>query len=83
MQILTRRFLICIASILLLAFAGSWLHAQTAVQRLSEPKVISGPDVGFRIERYQGGKPVGTLVVRVNGEWREAQFVVRPQIATP
>jgi hypothetical protein len=33
------------------------------------PTVVSGNDVGFRIERTQDGIPVGRVVVRVNGNW--------------
>ena len=33
------------------------------------PTVVSGNDVGFRIERTQNGIPVGRVVVRVNGTW--------------
>jgi hypothetical protein len=33
--------------------------------------VISGSDIGFRIEGWQGSKPIGTLVVRVDGQWVE------------
>lgn len=33
------------------------------------PTVISGNDVGFRIERTQDGIPVGRVVIRVNGTW--------------
>jgi hypothetical protein len=33
------------------------------------PTVVSGNDVGFRIERTQDGIPVGRLVVRVEGHW--------------
>ena len=33
------------------------------------PIVISGNDVGFRIERTQDGIPIGKVVVRVNGVW--------------
>jgi hypothetical protein len=33
------------------------------------PTVVSGSDVGFRIERTQDGIPVGRLVVRVDGRW--------------
>lgn len=32
-------------------------------------QVVSGADVGFRIERTQNGIPVGRLVVRVDGHW--------------
>ena len=33
------------------------------------PIVISGNDVGFRVERTQDGIPIGKVVVRVNGVW--------------
>ena len=47
--------------------------AQTPSQ--PEQKVISGSDFGFRVERMdRTGKPVGTLVVRMNGQWVEAGF---------
>jgi len=39
-------------------------------QMLTEaPTVVSGNDVGFRIERTQDGIPVGRVVVRVDGRW--------------
>jgi hypothetical protein len=41
---------------------------------LPEPIVVSGADVGFRIEAMQGGAPVGQLVVRIDGKWVEAAF---------
>jgi hypothetical protein len=33
------------------------------------PTIVSGTDVGFRIERTQNGLPVGRVVVRINGAW--------------
>ena len=33
------------------------------------PAIISGSDLGFRIDSYRAGAPVGTFVVRINGEW--------------
>jgi hypothetical protein len=33
------------------------------------PMVISGNDIGFRIERTRDGIPVGKVVVRVDGRW--------------
>jgi hypothetical protein len=33
------------------------------------PTVVSGNDVGFRIERTQDGILIGRLVVRVDGRW--------------
>ena len=34
-----------------------------------QPIVVSGDDVGFRIERTQDGVPVGRVVVRIDGRW--------------
>jgi hypothetical protein len=38
------------------------------------PVVLSGSDVGFRVEAYEGNIPVGKLVVKVDGQWVEARF---------
>ena len=40
---------------------------------LVAPIVISGSDLGFRIESKEGNVPVGKLVVRINGVWVDAQ----------
>ena len=42
---------------------------------LREPKVLSGADLGFRVEGMIGQVPAGTLVVRVDGQWVEATSV--------
>jgi len=45
--------------------ASAFTRAQTR-----EPRVVSGSDVGFRVEgRNPAGEPTGTWVIRVNGEW--------------
>ena len=41
---------------------------------LPAPTVVSGNDLGFRIEATQGATPVGRLVVRRNGQWVEVTF---------
>jgi hypothetical protein len=41
---------------------------------LPEPVVLSGADVGFRVEGMIFDVPVGRLVVRLNGQWVEPQF---------
>ena len=38
------------------------------------PTVLAGPDVGFRVEGVDGEFPIGRLVVRVKGQWIEAQI---------
>jgi hypothetical protein len=45
--------------------------------------VLSGADIGFRLEGRRGSAVVGRLVVRVNGEWREvaANYEVKPLTA--
>lgn len=40
---------------------------------LPEPIVVSGEDVGFRVEGWLGAAAAGRLVVRVDGRWVEAQ----------
>jgi hypothetical protein len=35
--------------------------------------ILTGSDIGFRVERTQDGVPIGTLVVRVDGRWVEAR----------
>lgn len=33
------------------------------------PLIVSGSDIGFRIDRTINGVPSGTLVVRIDGKW--------------
>jgi len=62
---------------LLSAVSGALLAQQPKIQPFTEPVVLAGPDVGFRIESYERGKPVGTLVVRLNGRWVEARSAMQ------
>jgi len=41
--------------------------------------VLSGRDLGFRIDSYDGAKLVGALVVQVDGRWIEPKSEVRPR----
>jgi hypothetical protein len=50
-----------------LLVAGVWLRAQTIQPQA--PTIISGPDLGFRVDSRKGNTPVGVLVVRINGQW--------------
>jgi hypothetical protein len=69
----------------IIAFAVIWVVSLFAVAELvraqshrinplPEPRVVSGADVGFRIEGEQNGAPVGVLVVKINGEWVDVKF---------
>lgn len=70
----------CLAVLLasLLSAVSGALLAQPQVQNPNEPVVLSGPDVGFRVEGYERGKPVGTLVVRLNGRWVQPRPLMQP-----
>jgi len=65
--------------------AGVWaqqMRPQLPPVRPAQPppsaaKVYSGNDIGFRVERMNGGVPSGRLVVRNDaGEWIEVDFAV-------
>jgi len=43
--------------------------------------ILSGNDIGFRVERTRDGVPIGTLVVRIDGRWVEAGTSVRVTLA--
>ena len=45
------------------------------------PYVVSGGDLGFRITGMKGTTPVGTLVVRVGGEWVKVEWPTGPTLA--
>lgn len=65
-------------SLVVVAVLSSMLTAQTSRQ----PRVVSGADLGFRVEGQDRltGRPLGVLVIRINGEWVEvgAGYVVSP-----
>ena len=65
-----------------LVVAAVWVSAQVTrspsetglrPMDLVAPMVISGSDLGFRIESNTDNVPVGKLVVRINGRWVDAQ----------
>ena len=54
--------------------ATAWGTAQVLTVEPVPPKVMTGTDIGFRVVGIRGGRtPIGTLVVKVNGEWVEAE----------
>jgi hypothetical protein len=53
--------------------AGAWGYAQVVTPDPVMPVVISGSDIGFRMEARKGDKAVGRLVVRVDGTWMETE----------
>jgi hypothetical protein len=71
------RWIVSLVLALGLFSAGIAIGATQAVSAQPVPlRVMSGDDFGFRVQGRKGDTPVGTLVVRVNGEWVEVQFAV-------
>ena len=60
-----------------LIIVGPWGRAQTPDNRAKPPYVISGSDLGFRVEGRRGDSVTGTFVVRINGQWVVADRVER------
>jgi hypothetical protein len=53
----------------------------TSQAPLADARVVSGADLGFRVESVgRTGEPIGTLMIRVKGEWVPVSFsaAVRP-----
>jgi hypothetical protein len=79
---MTRRVLIFVAALLAIGFvAGRGTSAQVSqdpsrragVLTLTQPFVLAGPDVGFRVIRMDGQIPVGQVVVKIDGAWVAAE----------
>ncbi len=51
----------------------SWVSAQLLGVQPVPPKVMTGADFGFRVEGLRGDTPVGSFVVKVNGQWVEVK----------
>jgi hypothetical protein len=71
------------------ALALLWLVSLVAVGTVAAAQtrreagaVISGDNIGFRPEGWNGKARTGTFVVKVNGEWVDAQSVMKTVPAT-
>jgi hypothetical protein len=69
--------------------AGLWIASligagavAAAQARREAAAVISGSDIGFRPEGWNGKARTGTWLVRINGEWVEAQGAFKTVPAT-
>ena len=88
MRHMLRRLIVVLVLVVVFA-AGRWTtQAQVPVPspaprgQAQAPTVISGADIGFRVDRHKGSTPVGVLVVRVDGQWVEPEFAVVARPAT-
>jgi len=75
MVLLTRQVGLAIVLILVGLSVGFWVRGQAQGRGVLQPQaVLSGADFGFRFESARGATPTGTLVVRVDGKWIEAEL---------
>jgi hypothetical protein len=95
MALTVRKTLVAFMLAVGLGAAASLAYAQVQQGQVAPPSftfapsatsaniVLSGADIGFRMERMVGDKVVGRFVVRVNGEWREvaANYEAKPLTA--
>ena len=73
-----RAALLCVVALVILASA--WAAAQAIIARKVDPPIlVSSPNVGFRVEAWQGDTAIGRLMVRIDGEWVEADFAGGPR----
>ncbi len=70
-----------VAAILLVAL-GAWAQAPFSQQPVNPPIVLSGDDVGFQITARAGNTPVGSVVVRIDGQWVPVQAPSGPSRLT-
>lgn len=72
-----KRFVVIAISVVSLLLAAIGAHAAQTQLQLPTPQpptIVSGADFGFRITATKGGHAVGTLVVKQNGQWVEADL---------
>jgi hypothetical protein len=73
------RFSVVLLWLASLVLTGILASAQTSREAGA---VISGGDIGFRPEGWNGKARTGTWVVRINGEWVDAQGSMKAVPAT-
>jgi hypothetical protein len=76
---MSARFAVALLWLASLGIVATVVSAQT---RREAGAVISGDNIGFRPEGWNGKARTGTFVVKVNGEWVDAQSVMKTVPAT-
>lgn len=69
-----KRFALLQTMVLLVLALGVYVWAQAPIPAPPPQGVVSGGDIGFRVEASDLKRAVGTLMVRVDGRWLEARF---------
>jgi hypothetical protein len=66
-----REIYVVLAAIAVMVGAAAVALAQ-GQRAQDDSKILSGSDFGFRVERMDGNRAAGTLMVKINGQWIEA-----------
>lgn len=66
---------------LLAAGALGYAQARPDIRRVP-PLMLTGNDIGFRVEGHKGTSVVGRFVVRINGEWIDADSRFAAKVVT-
>ncbi len=72
-----RNVILTVAWAISLMVVAALARVQTPAQRAPFGTVLSGGDIGFRLERMGPNSAIGEFVVRINGEWIPAERVER------
>ena len=76
-----KRIAVAVVWLLTLVTTGLWVHAQNNPREIPSPRqapdennviptIISGADIGFRVEGWsKDGTPIGRIVVHQEGKW--------------
>ena len=78
---MSARFRMFVAGLWIASLIGAGAVAAAQARR-EAAAVISGSDIGFRPEGWNGKARTGTWLVRINGEWVEAQGAFKTVPAT-
>ena len=65
-----------------LGVSASMLPSALQAQSTTAGTVLTGGDLGFRVDGQLNGRPFGNLVVRVNGTWVAPESVGKLRPAT-
>jgi hypothetical protein len=82
------RMRVVVVALWLVSLVAAGTFAQSQVRPLqtrpaaplTNSTVFSGPDIGFQATETGGKTVIGKLVVRVNGQWKDAEFAQGPRI---
>lgn len=65
---------LCVVSLAVVGLFGQAQGPATPPAQAQTPTILSGGDLGFRVDGRKGNTAVGMLMVRINGQWVEVQF---------